>query len=666
MDKLRMTSPDLTASIIDKIAELFPGAITETLDGEGNPVAAINFDLLRQELSDHVVEGPQERYQLDWPGKRSAAFSANAPIAKTLRPVRDQSVEFDSTNNLFVEGDNLDALKLLQESYLGRVDFMYIDPPYNTGNDQFVYADNFSTDHAEYLSKSSQQDSEGVRLVANPESNGRFHSEWLSMMYPRLKLARNLLSDSGIICISIGDDEVAQLRLLCDEIFGRDNCLAQVTVEMSTTQGMKVRAAQNGAIVKNSEFLLVYARSGQHVNVTKTPLYDPVAGWPGNFATWLADDLKFEPLTDYLNRIDDLVQDAKQKLDTPRIKFSDLSTFYLVSELFRSFVHDNLRNIAASDKGAWPTDQEEPDWSDGQAFEYHTGVRSYVVMKSSTGTIRQFLRLSENFRTADDYGTTYGRTVIRGDLWKSFYSDMAHVSLEGDTRFENGKKPLRLVQNLIRWANNAPDTVIMDFFAGSGTTGHAVMDMNARDGGQRKFILVQLDEEMNSNATARGQGFQTVSEVAMDRLRRVGDALASESQGPPGFRLLRVDTTNRLDVFRTPDGTEQQALAGLEGSIKPKRSSEDLLFQVLLEWGLELTMAISVESIAGSEVFILEEGALIACFGNEVSPELVRAIAKREPLRAVFRDTGFTSDAARINAEQIFREVSPATDVKAI
>ena len=667
MDKLRMHSPDLTQRNIDAIAELFPTVITESLDADGNPVRAVDFDLLRQELSDHVVEGPQERYQLDWPGKREALFAANAPIAKTLRPVMEESVDFDTTKNLFIEGDNLNALRLLQESYLGKVDLIYIDPPYNTGSDQFIYPDNFAVSNNDYLAASGQTDDQGVGLVANPESNGRFHSSWLSMIYPRLKLARNLLKNTGIVCVSIGDDEVAQLRIVMDEVFGRQNRIAQVTVEMSTTQGMKVRAAQNGAIVKNSEFVLIYSRTGDHVEALKTPLYDPVSGWPGNFTTWLNKDLTFEPLAEYLNRQPSLVSESRRLLNQEKVRISDLTTLYLVSEPFRKFIHANLDSITASDTGAWPRERPEPEWRPGQAYEYQRDGRKYVVMRSSKGTIRQFLRLSDNFRTADDYAQTYGRTVIRGDLWKSFFSDMAHVSLEGATKFENGKKPKRLIRNLIRWANNSSDVLVLDFFAGSGTTGEAVMEMNLKDGGSRRFILVQLAEEMAPHAEARKSGFSTVDELARDRLRRSSRALCeSQPGGSFGFRALSVDTSNLADLLQSADETEQLELGSLENSIKPDRTGEDLLFQVLLDWGLELSLPISLESIDGREVHDVDDGALIACFADSISPELIRVIADRQPLRAVFRDSAFASDSDRINADQVFAEVSPATEVKTI
>lgn len=670
MERLRMTSPDLTRANIDKIAELFPTVVTESLDADGEPIRAIDFDLLRQELSDHVVEGPQERYQLDWPGKRAAAFAANAPIAKTLRPVREESVDFDTTKNIFIEGDNLDALKLLQESYLGRVDLLYIDPPYNTGTD-LIYKDDRSLSSEDYLASSGQTDDEGNRLVANTSANGRFHSDWLDMMYPRLRLARNLLSATGLLFISIADEELSQLRLLCDEVMGPENFIAQLTVEMSTTQGMKVRAAQRGAIVKNSEFILVYARSPEHERVRKTPLFDSVSGWPGNFTTWLNDDLSFEPLAQVLSREPSLRAESKKFAGTDEVRTRDLSLLLACSPVFKSFVERNLQHIVASDKGLWPSDVPQPAWREGQAFEVQTVDRSYIVMKSSKGTLRQFLRLSDSYRQSDDYSSTYGRTVIRGDLWKGFYSDMAHVSLEGDTPFENGKKPVRLLQNLFRWANNSPDALVMDFFAGSGTTADAVWRMNADDGGRRRVILVQYPEEIARGSSPSKEGLELISQVTRERLRKSGASIRQRAGmlGQPsdlGFRSLRVDTTSMASVAHRPDTLSPDMLAGMVSTVKPDRTDEDLLFQILLNWGLDLSESITSEDVLGHRVFVVAEGALTACLSDELSDGLVREIARRRPLRAVFKDSSFSSDAARINAEQIFREVSPETELKAI
>ncbi|MBF0745198.1 site-specific DNA-methyltransferase [Micrococcus yunnanensis] len=668
MEPVRRTSPDLIADNVRRLAELFPSVITETRDDAGDVCLAVDFDLLRQELSDHVVEGPQERYQLDWPGKRAAAFAANAPTTATLRPDREESVNFDTTKNVFIEGDNLEVLKVLQESYLGKIDAIYIDPPYNTGDD-LIYNDDFKTSAHEYLVNAAEIDNNGYRLRSNTTADGRFHTNWLNMLYPRLRVARNLLSDTGVIFISIGDSEVAQLRLLCDNVFGRSNFIAQITVEISTTQGMKVRAAQNGKIVKNSEFVLVYSRGAGFSTTRRTPLYDPVSGWPGNFGTWLHDDLTFEPLTAFLNRQKDLVKDAQRITGNATIRTTDLDTLLYASPVFKEFVEGHLNNIAASDKGIIPDGAEQPEWEEGRAFEVQGSERSYILMKSSKGTVRQFLRMSDNYRTADDYWSTLGRTVIRGDLWKGFYSDMAHVSLEGSTPFENGKKPARLIENLLKWANLGRNALVLDFFAGSGTTGQAVMNMNSLDNGRRRFILVQLPETPEARSTTAKAGFSRISDLTRERLRRAGNAVTDSADRDDldiGFRAYRLDASPFAEKAFTPENTTPDLLAELEDPILPDRTPGDLLTHVLLAWGLDLAVNIRTVELAGQRVFDVEDGALLAAFGGEVTDELAEAMARREPARAVFLDSGFISDAARINVEQIFREISPSTDVKVL
>jgi adenine-specific DNA-methyltransferase len=659
MEKLKMHSIDLIEDNVDRIAELFPTVITESRDVDGNTHRVIDFDMLRQELSREalIVEGAKERYQLDWPGKRAGAFASNTPIARTLRPVRDESVNFD-------------ALKLLQESYLGKVDLIYIDPPYNTGTD-LIYKDDRGISREEYLDRSGQIDDEKRRLVANTSANGRFHSDWLDMIYPRLRLARNVLAPTGMVFVSIGDEELAQLRLLCDEVFGPENFVAQLTIEMSTTQGMKVRAAQRGAIVKNSEFVLVYSRTPAHLEIKKTPLFDSVSGWPGNFATWLHGDLRFEPLAAVLNRQVALRAEALRFAGVDEVRTKDLSLLLACSPVFQSFVEENLEHIAASDKGVWPAGVPQPNWQDGQAYELNTEERSYVVMKSSKGTLRQFLRLSDSYRQSDDYSTRFGRTVIRGDLWKGFYSDMAHVSLEGSTAFENGKKPVRLIRNLVKWANDSPDALIMDFFAGSGTTADAVWRMNAEDGGNRRVVLVQFPEPVAVGSSPAEQGFEVISDVTRQRLLRSAASIEARSsfQAVPidlGFRVLRVDTTNLADTLRAPDDLVQSSLLTLTPSVKSDRTPEDLLFQVLLDCGLELSLPIACDEVGSDQVFSVDGDALIACFADSLTDDLVRSVARRRPLRAVFMDAAFADDAARINAEQIFRELSPETQVKTL
>lgn len=664
-----MTSPDLTAANVEKIAELFPGVVTESIDANGSPVKAIDFDLLKQELSDHVVEGPQERYQLDWPGKRAALFAANAPVAKTLRPVRDESVEFDTTKNLFIEGDNLDALKLLQESYLGKVKLIYIDPPYNTGKD-LIYDDDFAETSWEYLERSGQVDTSGTKLIANPESNGRFHSDWLSMIYPRLKLARNLLADDGVIFVSIDDGESANLKRLLDEIFGEQNFIDTIVVEMSTTSGPKTVNAQQGTIVKNVEFIHVYRRSGEFDRKPHTPLLDSIGSYDTHYSVWLNENGSLGALAEKMLADEKVGSEIRRYGFLEREKFSinAMDKLLSVSEAARSFINANLGKIARVDRA--PVSAEGRSTQVGRWEKFEVDHRTYLLTTLENGTLQSLMPLALNYRMSDDYKPKFGRTVIRGDLWKGFHQDMGNVAKEGGTAFSNGKKPIRLIRQLIRWANNNYDGIILDFFAGSATSAHAVLQANADDGGNRRFIMIQLDEVPDPKSEVAKAGYHTIAEVSRDRIRRVGRKIQQEASlaggMDTGFRTLKVDTTNMADVLRTPDEIDQQALAGLEDSVKPGRSNEDLLFQVLLDWGLELTMSISLERIEGREIFVVEDGALIACFDTQVSPELVRAISKLQPLRVVFRDAGFASDDARINAEQIFREISPSTDVKAI
>lgn len=615
-----MTSPDLTASNVAKIAELFPGVITETLGAEGNLVAAVDFDLLRQELADHVVDGPQERYQLDWPGKRAAALAANAPIAKTLRPVREESVDFDTTRNLFIEGDNLDALKLLQESYLGKVKLIYIDPPYNTGND-FVYDDDFAESASEYLLKSKQVDSDGVRLVANTESNGRFHSDWLSMIYPRLRLARNLLADDGVIFLSIDDNEAANLRRVCDEIFGERNFIANVIWRSKDNSN---NDAKRFSLDHNC--ILIYARS----------------------AEWVPTRISDETKQGHFKNPD----------NDPRGPYFDGNP--LNSPNYRENLTYTLMSPSgieiAPPKNGWRWSRESMD------------------EKINTGEIR-FTPDGKGIRRRTYLADTKGLppSSLWIDLDRTGHNRQAKYELlkiMPEDVFET-PKPVKLLQFIMQLATVDADSIILDFFAGSASMADAVIRQNAQDGGSRRFIMVQLPEPCSPQTDASKFGFETIADIGKERIRRVGAQIADGSgfgadQLDKGFRVLKIDTTNMADVLRTPDETDQQALDGLEDSVKPGRTNEDLLFQVLLGWGLEVTLQIEVEEVEEHEVFIVDDGALIACFDEAVTPDLVRALAKREPLRVVFRDSGFASDDARINAEQIFKELSPATDVKAV
>jgi adenine-specific DNA-methyltransferase len=616
-----MTSPDLTAANIEKIAELFPNVITETVEGEGDDKIvkrAIDFDLLRQELSDCVVEGPRERYQLDWPGKREAAFAANAPIAKTLRPVRDESVDFDTTQNLFIEGDNLDALKLLQESYLGKVKLIYIDPPYNTGND-FVYSDDFATTNAEYLTRSGQVDDLGNRLIANTESNGRFHSDWLSMMFPRLKLARNLLAPDGMICVSIDDVEDSSLNQVGREVFGEANFVAQV-IWKHTEQSKN----DEPYFSRHHNYLVMFRRSPElpRFRLARKDADNSAYGNPDSDprGAWRAGDVR-------------------SPNPRPSLRY----------------------DIPTPSGGVIPPPENGWRWS-WETVQQKIEAGEIVFRDNETRILRKIYLADQEGRTPETVWTSVEAGTTReanGEIKELF----------GAAVFDT-PKPTRLIRRLLELIDDL-HAIVLDFFAGSSSTAHAVLAQNAVDGGRRRFIMVQLNEEPDGKSEAAKAGFSTIAALSRERIRLAGqkvleDAGLTGDGLDIGFRALRVDTTNMADVLRTPDVTDQAQLAGLEDSVKPDRSGEDLLFQVLLDWGLELSMPISVEQIEGHEVFVVEDDALIACFDTEVSTELVRAIAKREPLRAVFRDSGFVSDDARINAEQIFREVSPSTDVKAL
>lgn len=595
MEKLTLQSPDLTARNIEKIADLFPTVVTETLDEDGKPVRAINFDLLRQELSDHVVEGPQERYQLDWPGKREALFAANAAIRSTLRPERTESVDFESTRNLFIEGDSLDVLKLLQEPFLGKVKLVYIDPPYNTGKD-FVYRDDFAQTTAEWLKNSSQVDEDGARLIANPETNGRFHSDWLSMIYPRLKLARNLLSQDGIIFASIDDNEASNLRRLMDEVFGATNFFAELVVIRAEGGGLAKR------VVKGHDYLIGYTRES--------------SSFPGMFR---AKDVRGQIVD---------VDERSYWIETDwlRAEFGKYGTL----------AYEDIEAV----KGA------------AKKREVDGGLAS--------GRYRLIPR---------DGGHIVGRLRPLDEDGSRFYSVIKHLNknakdalspLDMADVFDN-PKPLSLLTEVVmgatRFSKNS-EQIVLDFFAGSGTTGHATFEANASDGGNRRFILVQLPEPTPAESAAAMAGYSSVPQLTRERLRRAGRAIRErhleETAVDVGFRSLRLDSSNMADVLRTPDATAQTELTFATDSVKPDRIGEDLLFQVLLDWGLELTLPIISETIEGHEVLIVDNDALIASFASEVSTALVAAVAARQPLRAVFRDSAFATDADRINAEQIF------------
>lgn len=657
MGRRALHSPDLTVRNVERIAELFPQVITESRDAEGNVTLAVDFDLLRQELSDHVVEGPQERYQLDWPGKRAAAFAANAPIAKTLRPVREESVDFDTTRNLFIEGDNLDALKLLQESYLGKVKLIYIDPPYNTGND-FVYEDDFAESSVDYLARSGQKSETGDRLVANTEANGRFHSDWLSMMYSRLRLARGLLTDDGVVIVAIDDHEHANLRSMLDQVFGPDNFLANVVWQGS---GKNDARFTSGGI----DYMLIYARSKSTLIETDVRFRAPKRGY---------DDV----MTAAKRCWDESQADSGRATELFRAWWKSkpdvepgLAAYSDIDAEGRVYTRDNLRS---------------PNPRENLMYDVLHPSTGLPVKRHPNGWVYSKERMQT---LIEDGRILFGADHTTTPRLKRFLSDMstqairplvlqerapasdALARLLGGKEFDYPKDSSVLATWINTATSNDPEAIVLDFFAGSGSTAQAVMTLNGADHGHRRFILVQLDEEVDAASHARQRGDTTIADVARERLRRAGAQVREEagllnSDLDVGFRSLHIATTNMADTLASADDLVQYALAEAVGSVKPNRTDEDLLFQVLLDWGLDLAEPITVEEVGGRRVLSVADGALIACFADEVTDAVVKEIANRRPLRAVFLDAGFASDAARINAEQIFHEASPETDVRAI
>jgi adenine-specific DNA-methyltransferase len=660
VENLKMHSPNLTEENIARLAELFPNCVTESREEKGILKKSIDFDLLRQELADHIVEGPQERYRLDWPGKREALLTANAPIAKTLRPCREESVDFDTTKNLFIEGDNLDALKLLQETYLGKVKMIYIDPPYNTGND-FIYEDDFAENTEEFLRRSNQRDEEGNRLVANTESNGRFHSDWLSMMYPRLKLARNLLSEDGVIFISIDDSEVNNLKFLMDEIFSETNHL--VTHYIQVRYASKTLAEKND-YQKLIEQVLVYQKSS-HVPVKRTEKYSLekfcwkiVEKKAGQKKILGKREVEIFPEGHYeISKVNPSIDALKETWATGSVLVTNASGKYFAEYLAPRRDLDGLGTLY----------KVFGIGEDGIGFRYFTGPKRESATKgkfySGVPTVR---------RNELQQGESLKPQSIPN--YYDFSGSFGNCRQEGDTDFRGGKKPILFLAELINQAINESDNaIIMDFFSGSSSTAHAIMQLNAEDGGNRRFIMVQLPEPCDENSEAFKSGYKTIAEIGKERIRRAGKKIKEENpitttDLDTGFRVLKVDSSNMADIYYTPDAVNQDKLLWMSENIKEDRTPEDLLFQVLLDWGVDLSLPVTKETIMGKDVLFVDGNALAACFDQDggITEDLVREIARREPLRVVFRDAGFNDDSAKINVEQIFKAISPHTEVKTI
>jgi adenine-specific DNA-methyltransferase len=637
MEKLKMHSPDLSQENIAKIRELFPGCVTEARDEATGAVRlAVDFDQLRQELSDHIVEGPQERYRLDWPGKREALALANAPIAKTVRPDRKESVNFDTTKNLFVEGDNFEALKVLEETYLGAIKMIYIDPPYNTGRN-LIYKNDFSETANEFLEKSGQVDEEGGKLVANPETNGRFHSDWLSMMYQRLRVAKKFLAKDGVLVCAIDENEFGTLSVLMKEVFsGAAWEHAYVTVVHNP------RGQQGTNFSYVNEYLIFVFPSGTKA-IGDRKIEDEDVSW-SQFRNWGGESER---------------SDAK-------------NCFYPV------LVKDG-KIIGFGDVCPDDFHPKQTEWKSDVAYVYpidNVGIeRKWRYARQSVDSISMMLRAK---RSGSGYQIEIGKTF---GLYKSVWTDKRYDSNEYGTKLVNNliegsgftfPKSLWAVYDpiaAVTW--NDPNAIVMDFFAGSATTAHAVMQLNADDGGNRRFIMVQVPAPIDEELPPFERGFTTIAEISKERIRRAGEKVLegkchSGWNRDVGFRVLKVDTSNMQDVYYRPDEIDQKGLLDAVDNIKPDRTPEDLLFQVLIDWGVDLSLPIRRETVQGKTVFFVDGNALVACFDTGITEELVKELAKHEPLRVVFRDNGFVSDAVKINVEQIFRQVSPTTEVKSI
>lgn len=625
MDKLRMESPDLTAQNIEKIAALFPNCITEMLDEERSTPEkkvykrAINFELLKQMLSPDVVDG-DEAYEFTWVGKKAAIVEANKPIRKTLRPCVAESKDWDTTENLYIEGDNLEVLKLLQESYLGKVKMIYIDPPYNTGND-FIYADDFKMESEEWKVESGEWSEEGDRLFKNTDSNGRFHSDWCSMIYSRLLLARNLLTDDGVIFISIDDNEQENLKKLCDEVFGRTNFIANL-IWKSKSGG----ANDSRFFAVDHEYIVVYAKSasGFNLNVDKE-------------AT----------VTTSYNRKDDRGYYALDRLDKQSIRYSEALDYEIIGPDGQSYrpKHKDPKHPNATWR--WSKKNVEEHYSD---LVFENGC-IYTKNYKKDGAIARSLLLEDRFGR-----TRTGKT----DCYELFNRD-----------YFSNPKPYKLIRYLQIIASDK-DSVILDFFSGSATTAHAVMQFNAEDGGHRKFIMVQLPEPCDEKSEAYKAGYKNICEIGKERIRRAGEKILKEqlannnstlnspnSKLDIGFRVLKLDSTNMKDVYYAPCDYDQDFLHQLESNIKDDRTDLDLLFGCLIEWGLPLSLPYKSEQIDGCTVHTYNDGDLIACFDANVPESVVKEIAQRKPLRAVFRDSGFASSPEKINMFEIFKLYMP-------
>ena len=635
MDKLKMHTPNKADENFKKLAELFPNAVTETIDENGEVVRAIDKDVLMQEISCTVVDGNEERYQFTWPDKKKSVLLANAPINKTLRPCREESVDFDTTENLYIEGDNLEVLKLLQETYLGKIKMIYIDPPYNTGHD-FVYGDDFSQSTGEYLENSGQFDDDGNRMVQNTESNGRFHTDWLNMLYPRIKLSKSLLRDDGVIFISIDDNEIDNLKKICNEIFGEVNLVAEIPWQSRAS-------IQNDTDFSvNHEYICVYAKNRRQENRRLKE---------NNYSEWhKKDSFVCKPLP-----LD------KSKFDNPD---NDPRGLWKADPFDAPNVRPNLTYPVVN-----PNTGEEHLPPRGRHWrflpaKFSSALEDNRIVWTNNGLGRPQLKVF--YEEKKEFGSVDNSWFSADRIGTSTNGTKELMKLFDGSAFFDTPKPVSLLSKLITLANVEEDDIILDFFSGSATTAHAVIQLNAEDDGNRRFIMVQLPEETGEKSEAYKAGYKNICEIGKERIRRAGKKIKEDSPLTTqnldiGFRVLKCDTSNMKDVYYSPADFDMNLLDMMADNIKEDRTPEDLLFQVMLDLGVELSSKIEETTIGGKKVFDVADGFLIACFDKDVNDETIKAIAQKQPYYFVMRDSSLANDSVATNFEQIFATYSPDT-----
>lgn len=645
MDKLDMKSLNIVDENIEKIGNIFPNVIVESEKGK-----TIDFELLKQELSKEIVEGNKEKYQLTWPGKKEAILTANTPSKNTLRPVKEKSVDFDNTKNIYIEGDNLEALKILQESYLNKIKCIYIDPPYNTGND-FIYNDNFNKERNIELEESGQIDEYNNRLITNSDSDGRFHSKWLSNIYARLKIARNLLSDDGLIYISIDDNEVFNLKKICDEIFGENNFINNIVVNMSNMSGPKIQHAINGKkFPKIKEYIIIYSKNKQKYNMVIPKIKK---------TEW--DD-------EYNIIIPEMENNFFKDIDEKNIQQLNEMVKNMSCRSLKNYMKEN--NILENDN----------EWKINNAYRiFASKPNESLLKKASELTFKQeicFLKNSSGqnklIKTDFNKETKTARIELLnaqdkmmtfiGDHWSDIVTT-GGVAQEGNVYFGNGKKPIKLLERIIE-NSNKPE-IVLDFYSGSSSTAHAVMKYNVKNKLNTKFIMVQIPENCENNIDMSREGFKTICDLGEERIRRAAKKIKEETNAniDYGFRVYKIDSSNMKNVYYKPSDLSQEQLELFESNIKEDRTSEDLLTQVLLDLGLTLDLKIEEKEIMNNKVYFVDDNALIACFDSSIDINIVDEICKYNPLKVVFKDSSFKYDDDKINLEEKFKKLSPETEI---